>query len=88
MPFWSYAVGSLSYGIKVSLYVFLGTTLEKILAKKHTEASDFYILAAEILVSLILTVWIAYVAKRAIQRKLYLKSLTAAGMPNNHVELS
>ena len=69
LPFWAYALGSLSYSIKICLYVYLGCSVEKVLQEHENTTKEYFIFAIEILIIVISSIVISHVAKAALEKK-------------------
>ena len=67
-----YIIGSLSYLIKVCLYTFVGATIWEVSIRKTNNGKDFnnLVFAAEIGITLVLTIFISLYAGRTFDNKI------------------
>jgi uncharacterized membrane protein YdjX (TVP38/TMEM64 family) len=70
-----YLIGSLSYGVKVCLYTFVGATIWEVSIRKTNNGKDFnnLVFAAEIFITLILTIFISLYAGKTFDKRIKAK---------------
>ena len=75
LKYWQYIIGSLTYLIKTSLYTFVGAIIWEISIRKTNNGKDFnnLIFAAEIFVTLVLTIFISLYAGKIFDKKIKAK---------------